>query len=123
MTIPETGRRVVCRRMTAPAGDTGQVLLRFPGASLTVRNRLAGDRYPGRGGKKLKRLFQQHRIPRSARDNLVVVEGEGRLLWVEGLPADPRVRACPGDEEAVLINVLDDPHAMSREPGMSSGRL
>lgn len=121
--IPETGRHVVCRRMTAPAGDTGQVLLRFPGSSLTVRNRLAGDRYPGRGGKKLKRLFLQHRIPRSARDTLVVVEDEGRLLWVEGLPADPRVRACPGEREAVLIDILDVSPAGSREPGMSRYRV
>ena len=123
VTIPETGRQVVCRRMTAPAGDTGQVLLRFPGSSLTVRNRLAGDRYPGRGGKKLKRLFLQHRIPRSARDTLVMVEDEGRLLWVEGLPADPRVRACPGEKEAVLIHVLDVSPAGSREPGRSRHRV
>ena len=121
--IPETGRHVVCRRMTAPAGDTEQTLLRFPGSSLTVRNRLVGDRYPGPGGKKLKRLFLQHRIPRSARDTLVVVEDDGRLLWVEGLPADPRVQACPGDTEAVLINVFDGPHAGSREPGMSRHRV
>lgn len=121
--IPETGRHVVCCRMTAPAGDSGQILFRFSGSSLTVRSRLAGDRYPGPGGKKLKRLFLQHRIPRSARDTLVVVEDEGRLLWVEGLPADPRVRACPGEREAVLINVLDGPRAGSGEPGVSRHRV
>ena len=121
--IPETGRHVVCRRMTAPAGDSGPELFRFPGSSLTVRNRVAGDRYPGPDGKKLKRLFLQHRIPRSARETLVVVEDEGRLLWVEGLPADPRVRACPGEREAVLINVLDGPRAGSREPGVSRHRV
>ncbi len=121
--IPETGRHVVCRRTTVPAGDSGRNLLRFPGSSLTVRNRLAGDRYPGPGGKKLKRLFLQHRIPRSVRDTLVVAEDEGRLLWVEGLPADPRVRARPGERDAVLINVLDGPHAGSREPGVSRHRV
>ena len=121
--IPETGRHVVCRRLTAPTGDTSQVLLRFPGSSLTVRNRLEGDRYPSPSGKKLKRLFLQHRIPRSARDILVVVEDEGRLLWVEGLPAAPRVRAGPGEKEAVLIQVLDELHSVSREPGRSGRRL
>lgn len=123
VTIPETGRHVVCRRLTAPAGDMGQVSLRFPGSSLTVRSRLEGDRYPSPRGKKLKRLFLQHRISRSARDRLVVVEDEGRLLWVEGLPADPRVRACPGEKEALLIRVLDEPHSRSREPGGSGRRL
>ena len=121
--IPETGRQVVCRRLTAPARDTGQVLLRFPGSILTVRNRLEGDRYPSPRGKKLKRLFLQHRIPRSARDSLVVVEDQGRLLWVEGLPADPRIRACQGEKEAVLIHVVDGPRSRSREPGGGSRRL
>ena len=121
--IPETGRQVVCRRLTAPARDTGQVLLRFPGSILTVRNRLEGDRYPSPRGKKLKRLFLQHRIPRSDRDSLVVVEDQGRLLWVEGLPADPRIRACPGEKEAVLIHVVDGPRSGSREPGGGSRRL
>ena len=111
--IPETGRRVVCRRQTAPAGDADQVLLRFPGSSLTVRSRLSGDRYPDSRGKKLKRLFQQHRIPRSVRDTLVVVEEDGRLLWVEGLPADPRLQARPGEKEAVRIQVLDGADAMT----------
>ncbi len=122
VTIPETGRRVVCRRLTSPTGDTGQLLVRFPGASLTVRSRLDGDRYPGPCGRKLKRLFLQHRIPRSARDTLVVVEDEGRLLWVEGLPIDPRVRAGPGEKGAVMIHVLDE-RPVSREPGRRGRRL
>ena len=122
VTIPEAGRRVVCRRLTSPAGETAQSLLRFPGSSLTVRSRLAGDRYPSPSGKKLKRLFQRHRIPRSVRDTLVVVEDEGRLLWVEGLPVDPRVRAGPGEKGAVLIHILDD-CPVSREPGRRGRRL
>ena len=122
VTIPETGRRVVCRRLMSPGGDTGQLLLRFPGSSLTVRNRLEGDRYPSPRGKKLKRLFLQHRIPISARDTLVVVEDEGRLLWVEGLPVDPQVRAGPGEKGAVLIRVSDE-RPVSREPGRRDRRL
>jgi tRNA(Ile)-lysidine synthetase-like protein len=44
--------------------------------------------------KKLKRLFQDRRIPLSQRDRLICVEVGGRLVWVETLGPDlPNVGA------------------------------
>ena len=107
VTIPETGRHVVVHRVKAPEKETNRILLRFSGSRLTVRSRLNGDRYPDPSGKKLKRIFLQHRIPRSVRDTLVVLETNGRLLWVEGLPTDPQIQARPGEKDVVHIQVHD----------------
>ena len=48
--------------------------------------RLAG------GTRKLKKIFNEHRVPRSARSSVPVLEDrEGRVLWAVGLAvAAPR---------------------------------
>ena len=67
-----------------------------------VRSRRPGDRYRTElrsQEKKLKELFQRRRIPRSQRDRLVVIEGDGQILWVEGFPSpqhlDPSSSVTP----------------------------
>lgn len=58
--------------------------LRFP---LTVRGRAVGDRIrTSRGGRSLKQVFLERRIPRTRRGRLpVLVDREGEVLWVAGV--------------------------------------
>lgn len=64
--------------------------LRFP---LRLRSRRDGDRLRSAGGgRKLKELFREERVPVSRRErSAVLVDGEGRVLWVEDLGSDPSV--------------------------------
>jgi tRNA(Ile)-lysidine synthase len=61
---------------------------RFP---LTVRSRAAGDRVQTRGGtKSLKKLMIEARVPSSERGQRpVVVDSNGQVVWVPGLPVIP----------------------------------
>jgi len=111
--ISEIGKRIVARRLpgnppNARAGcdRPGRILLDFSGSCLAVRNRRAGDRYrTGTQIKKLKEILIERRIPRSRRDELIVLDDGGRIVWVEGLMPDPDFRAEPGLEQALEIAV------------------
>lgn len=53
-----------------------------------VRNRLPGDSFKpaGRGvTKTLKKLLNEQKIPPFQRDHLVLLEGNGEILWIEGI--------------------------------------
>lgn len=78
--------------------------LRFP---LTVRGWQPGDRMATAGGTKtLKKLFLEHRVPRSQRHRTpVLVDAQGSVLWVVGVPRAPVFAPRPG-EEALLVTVL-----------------
>ncbi len=83
--VKEVGKQLEIRRVTAvEAAEPEQAVI--AGQSLTVRNRRPGDRleYSGRM-RRLKTLLQEKRIPRTARNSLLVVESDGRIVWVEGL--------------------------------------
>ena len=84
----EVGKRVIARKVS---GEKKRGMIRLPceGTSLKVRNRRPGDRYSSRlgsGDKKLKRLLQEKRVPKSRRDQLLVLQAGDRILWVEGFP-------------------------------------
>lgn len=62
----------------------------------TVRNRRPGDAYrpAGRGvTKSLKKLFNEAKVPVSARPRRAVLESGGRILWAEGFGTAEE--ACP----------------------------
>jgi len=85
--IAELEKQVSVER-SVEGGSRGPCI-RWQGDGLVVRNRRPGDRYSTTGdasGRRLKKLFQEYRIPRSQRDRLVILEGGGKILWVEGLP-------------------------------------
>ncbi len=87
--VPELGIHV---RVEPAAGDAD---FYAGGGAVVVRNRRPGDRVPVGGGKcrRLKRLLMELRIPRWKRERLLIVEEEGRILWVEGIGLGQERRA------------------------------
>jgi tRNA(Ile)-lysidine synthase len=75
---------------------------------LLMRAWRPGDRMRTAGGSKtLKKLFLEHRVPRSLRPTLpVLVDASGAVLWVAGVPRPPLTRPRPG-EEPLILNVVD----------------
>jgi tRNA(Ile)-lysidine synthase len=74
------------------AGDTAGALW-LPCRRVRIRSRLPGDRFqtsPAAPSKKLKKLFQERRVPISDRGRLLVLECEAQIVWVEGFPYPPR---------------------------------
>jgi tRNA(Ile)-lysidine synthase len=108
--VAEVGKRVFARR---PADHTpsmepgkGVILLNFAGNHLRVRNRQAGDRYRiGARTKKLKEILIEKRIPRSLRDELIILDDGGDIVWVEGLEPNPGLGPKMGSEVVVEIRV------------------
>ena len=58
--------------------------------TLVVRERSDGDYMEvwQRGGRKLKKLFQEKQLVLTLRDRIPIVESEGRILWVPGIARD-----------------------------------
>jgi tRNA(Ile)-lysidine synthase len=78
-------------------------LLRAP---LILRNWRPGDAYRPRGGRraqKLKRLILAKRIPVRERAGWPVLESDGRIVWVRGMPAADEYCAKAGTRVGVLI--------------------
>jgi len=105
------GQRYLARWGPAPWHDAGQSAsfdpssLRFP---LELRGWLPGDRIRlAYGGKKLKKLFQERRVPRSLRARLpVLVDADGCVLWAAGITQAHDVPA--GGGPGFHIMVTDD---------------
>lgn len=83
--------------------------LRFP---LRLRGPRPGDRVRTRAGsRKLKKLFNEYRVPGSRRATVpVLVSADGRVCWVAGLSKARIADATPG-EERFVIGVSDLRHA------------
>jgi len=85
-------------RIAVPAALLGQ--------SVTVRNRRPGDRIkpigaPGR--KKLQDLLVDRKVPRAERDRVpVVVDADGRVIWVVGVAMADEV-PVPAPEVGVVV--------------------
>jgi tRNA(Ile)-lysidine synthase len=79
--------------------------LRFP---LRLRGPRPGDRIRTRAGsRKLKKLFNEHRVPRSRRATVpVLVAADGRVSWVAGL-SQARMDDAQLGEESFVIGVSD----------------
>lgn len=75
---------------------------------LTVRGWRDGDRiHTSSGTRKLKRLFNDRRVPLSRRPRIpTLVSSSGRTLWVAGLARDPRT--VPRNTEERLVIIVDD---------------
>ncbi|MDX1624771.1 MAG: tRNA lysidine(34) synthetase TilS [Gemmatimonadota bacterium] len=108
-TLAVGGRRVAVRWRThrvpadgALGGDADRVVTlseRRLGFPLRLRGWTDGDRLrTGSGTRKLKELFREARVPESHRSRLVVAEdGDGTLVWVEGIGRDPELAPRAGD--------------------------
>jgi tRNA(Ile)-lysidine synthase len=79
--------------------------VRFP---LQLRGWRPGDRIHLAGGtKKLKKLFTERRVARTARMSLpVLADASGRVLWVVGLARAATARPLPG-QPALHVTVND----------------
>lgn len=93
--------------------DAARVVLPLAGTAfpLTFRGPRPGDRILLAGGtRKLKKAFGEHRVPRSERPRVPVLEdAEGRLLWAAGVG---RARfAVPSPSEETFIVVIEQPDA------------
>lgn len=79
--------------------------VRFP---LHLRGWQPGDRMRTTGGgKSLKKLFLESRIPRSVRARLpVLADASGEVLWVGAVPRGP-IRRPGAGEDALILSVLD----------------
>jgi tRNA(Ile)-lysidine synthase len=83
--------------------------VRFP---LHLRGPRAGDRIRTRAGsRKLKKLFNEGRVPRSVRASVpVLVAADGRICWVVGL-YEGGFAAGDRDEERFIIGVSSLRHS------------
>jgi tRNA(Ile)-lysidine synthase len=76
---------------------------------LTVRNRRPGDRFrPGRTGhrKKLQDFFVDAKVGRSRRDLVpIVVDGEGRIVWVAGYGIDAAFRVTDPAQGVIILRL------------------
>jgi len=70
--------------------------LQFP---LVVRNFRAGDRFSplGVGGsQKVKKYFNNHKVPAAERKKCPLVLSQGKIIWVAGHRLDNDVKVGPG---------------------------
>ncbi|WP_168194279.1 tRNA lysidine(34) synthetase TilS [Thermodesulfobacterium sp. TA1] len=74
--------------------------LSFP---FIIRNRKPGDKVfiPSLGHKKLKKFFQEKGIPHHLRDQVLIIEHEGKIIAVWGIYIAPAYR--PKEDEEVLV--------------------
>ncbi len=82
------------------------LVLRSRSASMIVRNRRPGDwiELDGRR-RKLKRLFQERRVPLAQRNRMLIFEQDGRLAALEGLGVADSFRPREGSQDLVAIQV------------------
>lgn len=87
--------------------------LRFP---LRLRGPRPGDRlWDGEGGRKLKALFLERRVPASRRARIPVLEdARGRVVWVAGVGAARFPRGERNSDERFVLEVR---HAGGRSAG------
>lgn len=82
--------------------------IRFP---IHVRSRRAGDRFAplGLGGsKKIKDYLISQKIPREARDGIpLVVDSDGRIIWVVGFQIDGRNKITPLTRRVLALRVVE----------------
>ncbi len=81
--------------------------LRFP---LQVGDARPGDRMRTRAGsKKLKKLLNERRVPRSRRHRLPVLRAaDGHVLWVAGIEVAQLERTGPGDRVERMLRIEID---------------
>ncbi len=106
--VEEVAKRVVVRRIEVRPGQQKGVLLAFEGNFLLVRNRRPGDRYhtSSLSQKKLKKIFQERRVPRGLRNRLIVLESNQGIIWIEDLPLPPHRKPSKGAQQALEIEVI-----------------
>ena len=93
-----------------PAAAAPAAVVAAPAAPLVVRSWRFGDRYrpPGLGGRsrKLQDLFVDRKVPRADRARVpIVVDADGRIVWVIGFGIGHDFRAGEGSESVLTLRV------------------
>jgi tRNA(Ile)-lysidine synthase len=127
--IPELGLWVrLSRRPVEPwmlRGEphrAGFALSLAEGASVTIRNRLPGDRlHPlgAKGSRRLKEILIDRRVPSSMRDRLPLLCVGGQIAWVPGVTIDERYRLR--DEEVAWVAELEPADAAEERESTRDG--
>jgi tRNA(Ile)-lysidine synthase len=81
-----------------------------PDDSFIVRNWRAGDRLVAHSGRarKVKELLQQMQVPVAARAGWPVVELDGRVIWMRGMPSPPLALRTPQGWATVVITEIEE---------------
>jgi tRNA(Ile)-lysidine synthase len=78
------------------------------GRNLALRATAAGDRmtiFGGQGSRKISDLFQQHRIPASARSHWPAVWETGAIVWLVGVCRAEGARVGPGTRHLLHLRL------------------
>ena len=108
----EPGAPEVAGRLAAPGPRTAIVDADTLTSWLTVRSWRPGDRLRplGLGGrrKKLQDLFTDRKVPADERHRLpLVVDAEGRIVWVPGHAIDEAYRVTAGTRAVLLLTMSE----------------
>ena len=85
--------------------------------ALTVRSRRAGDRFTpaGRGvTKTLKKLFGEMKIPAANRDEIVILQSGGEIVYVEGAGVSEKAKVT-ADTSCVFQIALETDETRENE--------
>ena len=79
------------------------------GSNIIVRNRQEGDRFAPlglKGTKKLQDFFVDQKIPEEERNNIPIVESNGKVVWVAGFRLDDRAKVTKRTKKVVKLELL-----------------
>ncbi len=119
--LPEVGLRCACRAAARPPGvgpSVFSVRADSVQGALTVRPRRAGDslRLPGKpGGKLLKRLLIDARVPQHLREALPVLADDRGVVAVLGFGTDAAHTAAPG-APLLTVEITRGPRENGKPP-------
>jgi tRNA(Ile)-lysidine synthase len=81
--------------------------------SLTVRTRLAGDRFQPLGmstEKTLKDFLIDSKVPRTWRERVPIVVNPGQIVWVAGYRLDDRIKVTPSTKRILRLEFVRQPY-------------
>lgn len=73
---------------------------------LTIRSRLAGDRYGGGGHKKVKKMLIDGKIPLDERNSMPMVVSGGNVVWIPGFRPSKAYGARKSSETVVVLEYI-----------------
>ena len=77
---------------------------------LLIRNRIDGDAYQpvNRLNKKLKKLFNEEKVPLSKRSKMIIVADECGIVWTELFGVANRCKIKKNTEKCIKISVVGE---------------
>ncbi len=75
--------------------------------SATIRKRMPGDRFRPAGGsfsRSLKNMFSENSVPACRRDNALIIEKDGKILFAEGIGTS--AYALPNEKTKETVRII-----------------